>query len=341
MKPLLPLATLAIGIAVGWFGRPLATGKSEVPAGVAPLQAATAHPTDAKSSADPAGKPVDRTSSSGRPAAPDNAEAKAKAQEKMKEAGKKQQAQMAKRMTDIQRKKFEARLAKLTADLNLTPEQQAQVRAGMEKRFEKMGELFSFNGEPDGEKMKSLTDIMKEDGLDEATASVLTDEQKKDYTEFKSKERQNRVESRALKDLGNITTALELSPEQRDGVYQVLSDEAAKREDSQKTGGLMSMFTEGMGIQLDDELGVQDLMQEQMEAQMGGSKGGVNMPDMQKKLRESVKQRTQQRIDALKPHLTESQVQQYQAHLEAKSAGMLNMFGGGGDEHDTIEVETK
>lgn len=333
MKPLVPIVCLTAGVALGWFGRPLIGSKSEPTLTAAPASATANHSSEARASSDTAEKPSERSSSRRTPS--DNSEAKAKEREKMKEAGKKQQQMMAKRMTDIQRKKFEARLAKLTADLNLTPEQQAQVKAGMEKRFEKMGELFSFDGEPDGEKMKSLTDLMKADGLDEATASVLTEDQKKDYADFKGKERQNRVESRALKDLGNITTALELSPEQRDGVYQVLSDEAAKREDNQKTGGLMSMFTEGMGIQIDDELGVQDLMQEQMEAQMGGGRNGVDMGDMQKKLRESVKLRTEQRLEALRPHLNESQIKQYQAHLEAKSAGMLNMFGGGAEEPES------
>lgn len=335
MKALVPLLCLAGGIAVGWFARPMVapTAVASAPAVSSSATAPTA------TSEKPAGTETaaNGRTSSGRPAKPDNDESKAKRDAKNKEAMKKGQDQMAKRMTDVQRKKFDARLDKLAADLNLNDEQKAKIRATMEKRFEAFGGLLTRDGDDTNDlaHMKEIGELMKTDGLDTATEGVLTDEQKEQYTAFKGKERQSRVESRAFKDLGNITTVVDLSAEQRDNVYQVLMTEAATREDNQKnTGNMMSLFSDGMGIQFDDELGIQDLMGEQMEAQMQQQQGGekASMADIQKNFRATVKQRTDAKVEALRPYLSEPQLQQYRSHLETKGGGLLNMFGGGGDD---------
>lgn len=333
MKAVLPLACLAGGIAIGWFARPLSSPAAAMPSAPPVAKTSTA-PAD-KPAATEASATAAHATSSGRPAKPDNDEAKTKQDAKNKEAMKKGQDQMAKRMTDIQRKKFEARLDKLAADLNLSGEQKDKIRAAMEKRFSTFGELLTNDGDSknDLDHMKQIGELMKSDGLDTATDGVLTDEQKEQYAAFKGKERQSRIESKAFKDLGNITTVLDLSADQRDNVYQVLMSEAATREDNQKGGSMMSLFSDGMGIQFDDELGIQDLMQEQMEAQMqqqGGEK--TSMADIQKNFRNTVKQRTDAKVESLRPYLSETQLQQYRSHLETKSGGLFNMFGGAGDD---------
>lgn len=257
---------------------------------------------------------------------------------------KKAKEQMAKRMTDIQRKKFEARFTKMVAELNLSPEQQAKIRAQMEARFTRLGELFTSDEESNqAEQWKEAGELMKTDGLEEATTALLSDEQKQQLDAFKTRERQGRIESRALKDLGNVTNVLELSQEQRDQVYQVLTQEAAAREDKQKTAGMMTAFSEGMGFQFDDELGVQDLLQEQMESHMDKDKpqGPEAMADMQKTFRETIRKRTEQKVNALRPYLNETQIQQYRDHLDTKATGLFNMFGGadeGDTSHDTYQV---
>jgi len=330
MKPVIPLVCLAGGIAIGWFARPLATSTPATPNAAAPTSMSVA-PTSSATVATPGSEAA--THSTSRPAKPDNDEAKAKADAKMQAEVKKQQDLVGKRLTDFQRKKFETRLAKLAAELNLSPEQQEKIRAAMEERFSKLGGLFDFNSGTSDEKSHRIIDLsemMKTDGLDEATAGVLSDTQKEQYAGFKGKELQNRIESRTLKDLGNVTNVLELTPEQRDEVYQVLAQQAAEREQRASSTGMMNVFTEGMGVQIDDELGLQDLMQEQMDSQMAGNKG--SKADMLKTMRETINQRAEAKAEALRPHLTDSQYQQYRSHLQTKAASMLNMFGGGEEE---------
>lgn len=327
MKPIIPLACLAGGIAIGWFARPLASSTPAAPNAPVAATSTSVAPASSATVATPGSEAA--THSSSRPAKPDNDEAKAKADAKMQERIKKQQDLMGKRLTDFQRKKFEARLAKLAADLNLSPEQREKIRAAMEERFSKIGVLFDFNSgtsEEKSQRMLDLSAMMKVDGLDEATAGVLSDAQKEQYVGFKGKELQSRIESRTLKDLGNVTTVLELSAEQRDEVYQVLAQQAAEREQRPSGTVMMNMFTEGMGVQIDDELGLQDLMQEQADSQWAGNKHPE--ADVRKTMRETITQRAEAKAEALRPHLTEAQYQQYRSHLQNKAAGMLNMFGG-------------
>jgi hypothetical protein len=321
MKFALPFACLLAGIAIGWFAKP-------APSGSGSGAAATVSSSPSSMSGIPEKfKPVDdsKNAPTTRPTRPAIDSSKHEIEVKANEAGKEMQGQMAKRMTDIQRKKFEARFAKRCAQLNLSPDQQAKIRATMEERFTKMGELFTFDGSGDKTaKMKELSTLMKGDALDDATAALLTDEQKTGFDTLKGKERQSRIDSKALKDLGNLGTVLDLTQEQKDAAYAVLSEQAARQEDSNKSTAMMGMFTEGMGIQIDDEIGIQDILQEQMENHVDGPPAA----GMIKTIEEIIKKRTDERVEALRPVLNGQQLQQYRTHLETKVAGMMNMFGG-------------
>ncbi len=327
MKFALPAVCLLAGIAIGWFAKPSASSN-----GTAPVAAQTAMGDPSSKTAAVPEKPRSENAKDtpARPARPAIDTSKREIEAKATEAGKKMQQQMAQRMTDMQRKKFEARFAKLCAELNLSPDQQARIRAAMEERFVKMGELFSFDGSDDNSaKMKELSDLMERDGLEEATAALLNDQQKAGFDALKAKERQSRIDSRALKDLGTLGTVLDLTPEQKDAVYGVLSEQASKQENAKKSSSMMNLFTEGMGIEIDDELGLTDLIHEQMDPE-GHKK--VSDDDFKQVIADTIKTRTDERIEALRPVLNEQQLQQYRTHLETKASGMMNMFGG-------IEVE--
>lgn len=324
MKFALPFGCLLAGIAIGWFAKPAPSASGTGPAVTAVASGSSPSsmlgiPEKFKPSED------SKSAASTRPSRPPIDSSKREVDVKMEEAGKEMQKQMAKRMTDVQRKKFEARFSKLCTELNLSPDQQARIRATMEERFTKMGELFTFDGSGDSAaKMKELSALMKGDALDEATAGLLTNEQKSSFDALKGKERQSRIDSKALKDLGNLGTVLDLTQEQKDAVYGVLSEQAARQEDSSKSTAMMGMFTEGMGIQIDDEIGIQDILQEQMESHVDGPPSA----DIKKTIEETIKKRTDERIEALRPVLSEQQLQQYRTHLETKAAGVMNMFGG-------------
>lgn len=260
------------------------------------------------------------------------------------ETAQKAQDAMGKRMADMQRKKFETRLAKLVAELNLTPEQQQQLRDSMEKRFEAFGSMFTMGSDPHPEeKIKDTMALMKVDAVDETLTGMLQGDQLAKYQEVKVKDQKTKADAKAMKNLANLSTAVDdLTSEQKDAIYQAYSDEAMK-SGSAGQGGISQMY-EGMGVQMDDELGLQEVMEQQMESPGFGQQDG-NPTDMQGMLKKTIGKKIEDRIATLKPILSEAQLQQYRTHLDDKASGMMNMFGGavpvdpeGGESHshDTI-----
>jgi hypothetical protein len=318
MKFALPVGCLLAGIAIGWLAKP--TTSSSSTSGVAAIttprassSTTAAAPERTKSETAKKRESASRT----RPAInTSKREIDVQLEKQLEE-------QAAQQMTDIQRKKFQARFAKLCTELNLTPDQQLRIRASMEERFAKMVGLFTFDGEGENaEKMASLTALMESYGVDETTAALLTDEQKSGFEAIQVRERQSRIDSTALKDLGTLGAVLELSQDQRDSVYGVLSELAAKQEDVRKSSGMMNMFTEGRRVRSDDELGISDIMNERMEAH-------GDMPphaDFKKFMADTVKQRAAERVEALRPVLNEQQLEQYRAHLETEIASIMNLY---------------
>jgi hypothetical protein len=319
MKFIAPITCLTLGIAIGWFAKTVPSTSGT---------AAVASATSSAGMTSDAEKSKLETTSENKPASrarPALDSSKQESEEKVSEGTKAMQKQVAKQMTDVQRKKFETRFSKLCTELSLTADQQVKIRATMEERLTNLGELFSgaSSGE-DPSKMKDLADMMKTDGLNEAvTSASLTGDQQASFEAVKSKDRQNRIDSKALKDLGNLGSVLDLTQEQKDTVYGVLTEQAAKQEDAKKSFGMMGMFSEGMGIQIDDELGMSEIMQQQMD-----NHGDVHTNvDIKTFAAETLKKRTEEKIEALRPVLTEQQLQQYRSHLETKASSMLNMFG--------------
>jgi hypothetical protein len=329
---------LAVGFAGGWLLRPLASHRGPAagtPAANENSPSGVARPAGGPSVAGKATKVAERPrteSAAAEPKAVMFMNGKRVEGEEMEEMQQRMHAQMRQRLLDSQRKKLDARLAKLAAELGLDPQQQAQLKQEIERRLAKLDEsspLGPLMGDP--KRMRELAGWFRQDALDEAAAPLLTDAQTGQHAALRERERQGRVESRALKDLSKLTTVIELSAEQRDSVYQVLAAEAARREDQPRPVGAMTLFTEDAGIEFNDELGMSELMQEQMEAIHAS--GDPAMPpddaDWSTKMRATLQQRIDQRVELLRPALGEEQLQQYRAHLEQKAAGMSRMMIGG------------
>jgi len=348
MKIVVPCVCIAAGIAIGCFVFPLVRSGDK------------AFPEGAASGAKPQGAETRATSRSGgedhgsRTRVADRANEPKDKTLKVQdpgEAAKKVQQQMSQRMVDTQRKRFETRLAKLAAELNLSAEQQQQVRDGMEKYLTSYGAIFEMDGsEGSTAKLKDTMDLLKTDGMESSLSGVLQGDQIAKYDQVKAKEIATRADAKALKAQSNLFTAVDdLTQAQKDSIYQAYRDEALTSE-SKPLNSLTQMY-EGMGVQIDDELGFQDFMQDKMEQQIAdGSVGNSEDPkDLRSSMKEMVNQKIEAKLATLKPILTDAQLQQYRTHLEDRASGMLNMFGGvvpeeGGDAdhgHDTYQVVPK
>jgi hypothetical protein len=127
---------------------------------------------------------------------------------------------------------FEAKLAGMTAKLNLTPEQQAAIREIMEKQStrgldlaQKMlkGEMSEEDAKDQGKSGASEEQQIK---------ALLTPEQSAAYDEFQTEEKNRNARLAANMELMQMQSMLQLNEEQQDKVFAVLADQAQAKNNS-------------------------------------------------------------------------------------------------------------
>ena len=70
---------------------------------------------------------------------------------------------------------------------------------------------------------------------DDMLAEVLTPEQQQSYAALQDERRQDRIEARALRQLAGLQTSLDMSPEQRDQIFDVFHAQAVERGENPPT----------------------------------------------------------------------------------------------------------
>jgi hypothetical protein len=251
--------------------------------------------------------------------------------------GREQAREMGNRMEQMFRKrqqaKLDARIAKLVSQLNLTPTQEAALRKTAADRMSSFGEMMKGDVDP-----SKIGEMLKADFIDEALADILTPEQQEELEAVKKREIANKVEAQALKDLAKLST-LDLTQEQKDAAYDILyKDAEASVGNETAATGIVSMFTEGLGIELDsDTLTVATAM----IPDIGGIESSEVEQDpqaMMAKAQENMTKRIDDKVEAMRPVLNDSQLTQYRKDLELKSGGifggLLNGFGAGRDDDE-------
>jgi hypothetical protein len=308
---------LALGFALGWVAKPAATDKGG---------ASTSQSSVSNSSADASVKEVPsaplETKRAERPATPPKP--KDALTDEQRAQAKKMQAEASKMMIRNFRAKFEQHIEKLTAGVDLTPEQTAALTSWLEERMAKL-ENVDFT-KPDT--MKDLDGLMKSlttKALEEQLAPTLSDDQKTSLAEFKDKERKSKADAGALKNLSMMQGVVEFKEGQRDEVYKLLAEDAeARAREEEENPDVSKSFTEGMGIQMDPyDLGLQKAMTD--AAGMDGSKMAKDpngQKEMAKQLRTVIDKRIDERVEKLRPVLDDHQLDQYRTELKTKGLGI-------------------
>jgi F0F1-type ATP synthase delta subunit len=297
MKFILPVGCLALGIAIGLMARSApSTGVSG---------SASERVTASVSTSRTAGKatqsePGIESAPAARPARPDLSLTKNKVETTAEETTNKMPSleQMKQQMAEIEREKFETRFSTLSAGLNLSPEQQAKIRATMDESLKKMG----------GDATNSSVQMMKIGSLDNVITSVLSEDQQAALTTIKAKHRQNRIESKALKSLADLTMVLDLNEEQKDAVYGVLSEQVVKQEEVLGASGVARISNmRGTPIEKTADSNIAEAVLASL----------VSPEDLEK--------RTNERVEAMRSVLNERQLQQYRTYLQKKPSGGISI----------------
>jgi len=304
---------LVLGFTIGWLSKP---GRSE----------AVAISSDAPStSATPKASPS--TKSVGSSAVPSKAlrpEADTTDKEQIVTMGRSNPA-MQKRfenmIIDQARKKSTAKVAELAEKLGLSAQQAEALQAYFDNK------IADITGDPDDEEsmpdILALSKLQTSKSIDAALADILTDEQATAYEELKANERNRQVESRAYKDLARVNSVLDLNDDQKNAVYDILYEQAAKKVDkSDDAGSAMTMVMNGHGIDIDvDDLGLGGIIGSATALDSNGDPGPRSREDIMKSMREQNQKRINDQVGRLAPALTPEQAEQYRKHLESKSSG--------------------
>ena len=309
---------LALGFALGWVAKPAVIGGNSSTGVPAEVAGAPPMVAPAKSEAPPASlltKRAEREAAPKKPADGMTAEQRAQA--------KKMQAEGMKMMRGNLRTRLEKQIERLAAGINLTPDQKAALTAWMEEKMKSLDNV-DFTDPKSMEDLESLTKSLTAKGIEDQLEPSLSAEQKSLLAEFKDKERKGKADAGALKSLSMMQGVVEFKEGQRDEVYKLLMEDAEARALAEEENPDPSkFFTEGMGIQMDPyDLGIQKAMTDAVG--MNGSKMGKESADqkeMAKRIRESIDQRIDERVEKLRPALDDQQLEQYRNELKTKGLG--------------------
>lgn len=339
--PLVGIGMLALGVAIGWSIKSGTTAKHEsLPPIDTPVAAATNSTTAsppvteiAANDTPPPGKRAIREPSLKKPTVEP-----AEPTEQQKKQVAQMQGEMTKLMTTRQRAKFEKYIQRISENVNLTDTQKTEMTAWLNERMKKLGEMDFSNPES----LEGMTDIvggLSNKAIDDQLAATLTDEQKAAFNTFKEKEIQTKVDSAALKSLSQLQGVIDFEEGQRDEVYKILSTEAEKRIlQEQEKPDPTAMFTEGMGIEMDPYgLGLQQAMTDAI-TERAKSGEATDPKAATRTMREIIDNRINEKVEQLRPVLSEKQLEQYRSELKTKGLGVFGtaLMGmeGEGPTHD-------
>ena len=327
----LALVCIGLGFAAGWIAKP-ATETAAVPdSGSSPSAPSNPRTEGISNRSESLPTESDRSKTTlnsfiiGGDDIPDHSDPEAR------EAAERAKNRFAGRFEKQQQAKLDARIAKLVAELGLTSDQEAQLRTALEGKLEGIGGLLAGGGDPS--KLGEFSKILSGKSVDEALAGILTPGQEAAHEALQKREFENKVEARALKSLASLSY-LDLTQEQKDAAYDILYADAEKTVDNASPeSNMMSAVTEGMGIDFNvEELGVGGAVISATTVQ--GSTDQLSPVETMAKIKEGMAKRVDEKVEALRPVLTESQLEQYRAKLESGGmlGGFLDGFGDGGEE---------
>jgi rubrerythrin len=294
MKPslVLPILATLIGFGLGWLVKPAPS-----PSGAAtPSRAATA-------SASPAGVAQNPNPAPAMPARPVRAAA-AKGSAATAPGG-------AEEFTDP---KDAAKMLRLVEALGLSEAQQADLKKIIAESRKSLvaGETGLPAGSPDLLTLQSSSG----EALETALAALLTPEQSSAFAELRKRERDNRIEVRAQRELGQLLEMTDLSADQRAKVLGQLSESAATE---------LASIPSSLALLLDSSmlpLGPQAVSEQTIRTlrEIADAQDLSDPAAVHAKLIESQRRKLDERLKLLKDILTPAQVAQYQATIAEQHA---------------------
>jgi hypothetical protein len=132
-------------------------------------------------------------------------------------------ANMGGMMKTIMKQRTDSRFALMKSRLHLSPEQEAAVKAALDEEAEQSEEMTSkmFSGgkvDP-----QAMADLKAHKSVDQTLNDILNPEQKTQYQQMKTDEKNSAAETMASVEMNQLGPALQLNDSQKDQVYSALA----------------------------------------------------------------------------------------------------------------------
>jgi len=317
MKTTLPLvlAGIAIGFAGGWLAKP-APATDEASTG---HSVRSAKRTESRASSVTGDQP--KSSKRSQVTIIENGEVKEmtpESEQNIKDLEKKQKDMVRKRLE----KKYDLEIAAMVRELGLNPEQEKALRSFYAERLEEIVAVDSNSMMSDPELLKDLAATMRGDGLNDYMKDQLTSEQMESLEAMQKRQYQNNIEARAMNKLANLQKSLDLTEEQENQAYAILTKDAEKQLSEQSDADYIMrsyMETMGMGFHVgDDDMGSIFQMQE-------AAKDGGDPADLIAQIKQNRQAEVDRKVGLMEPVLDDGQLKQYRSQLE-NQGGFIDMM---------------
>lgn len=208
------------------------------------------------------------------------------------------------------------KLLRLAEALGLTDEQIQQLEAMLAQQRRAPSPLGPPNANRDSkETLETLIRSAKE--ADDQFRATLTPPQVKALDALRARQRENQAETRAQKDLSELTGRLDLTPAQREAALQVLRDQSTRMQEKFAEGS--ELISESSLLPL---LGSGQYATASVEAMtlLANDPPSSNDPRARMEKMEEIQQKQmQERLAGLSKVLTPAQLDQYRVAMDANS----------------------
>ena len=289
---------LGLGVAIGWFAKP----QSSSPA----LSVAAAARSDLRAEPSGTGKRTQRKSRT-----QSGSEARSKIDSSEKPSS---EADVSKMVIQHKQTKLDQRIEYLTGKIHLTSGQKSRLTEWLKGQMKKV-ESVDLSNPSSGAVLAKIANSFTNETLEAELASSLTSEQQTVLADLTKKEFRRKVDTFALKLLSKLQNELEFDEDQRDEVYQILTQNAEKNllEESKNPGP----------PDLTDMFGVVGYETDPYDLQL--PEVGITTEKFDQRLRE--------KMDQMRSILDEKQLETYRTYLESQRSQTVQRTE---DERDTI-----
>ncbi len=223
----------------------------------------------------------------------------------------------------------EQQIRKLSSAMNLAPWQVERLGKYLNDRRAKVAEIYRTNDDTTFDK---VSEILDPELFDSMLKELLTPEQAELYLENKTKERDTKVDNASLAKLAAFNSAVDLRPDQRDAIYEVLYADAASQVDKKAESDRKNKLRFNTGIfNPSDYTDGRDIFDFSNSGEITRiyDSAGDDPESIKKGIKALVDQRIEERLGRFSSILDQSQLEQYRADLKKKAntiyGGMLGI----------------